>query len=64
VITDGLNPIAVLALLGGVLGGGAVALAYVAARVTGRQPLAKAALIVGAAGAGAAAAGAAGGSST
>jgi hypothetical protein len=51
-ITDGLNPMAVLALVGGVLGVGAVAVAYVFARVTGRQALAKAALIVGAAGAG------------
>jgi hypothetical protein len=52
-VTDGLNPIAVLALVGGVLGGGAVAVAYVFARITGRRPLAKAALIVGAVGAGA-----------
>ena len=52
-ITDGLNPIAVLALVGGVLGGGAMAVTYAFARVTGRQTLAKAALIVGAAGAGA-----------
>jgi hypothetical protein len=52
-VTDGLNPIAVLALVGGVLGGGALVVAYVVARITGRQPLAKAALIVGAAGAGA-----------
>ncbi len=51
-VTDGLNPFAVLAFLGAVLGGGALAVAYVVARITGRAPLAKAALVVGAVGAG------------
>jgi len=52
-VTDGLNPFTVLAFLGAVLGGGALAVAYVVARTTGRGPLAKAALLVGAVGAGA-----------
>lgn len=52
-ITDGLNPFAVLAFLGAVLGGGALVVAYVLARVAGRAPLAKLTLIVGGAGAGA-----------
>lgn len=52
-VTDGLNPFAVLALLGAVLGGGALVVAYVLARITGRRPLAKAALVVGVVGAGA-----------
>jgi hypothetical protein len=52
-VTDGLNPFTVLAFLGGVLGAVALAAAYVFARITGRQPLAKTALIVGAVGAGA-----------
>lgn len=51
--TDGLNPFAVLAFLGAVLGAGAVAIAYVLARVTGRAPLAKWTLMMGGAGAGA-----------
>jgi len=52
-ITDGLNPFAVLAFIGAVLGTGALAVAYVLARVAGRAPLAKLTLIVGGAGAGA-----------
>jgi len=52
-VTDGLNPFTVLAFLGGILGTGGLAVAYLFARITGRQPLAKAALIVGAVGAGA-----------
>ncbi len=51
--TDGLNPFTLLGFLGAVLGGGALAVGYVFARITGRQPLAKAALVVGAVGAGA-----------
>lgn len=51
-VTDGLNPFTVLAFLGGVLGGGALAVAYVFARITGRAPLAKAMLVVGGVGAG------------
>ncbi len=52
-VTDGLNPLTVLAFLGGVLGGGALALAYAFARITGRQPLAKATLVVAGVGVGA-----------
>ena len=50
--TDGLSPFTVLAFLGGVLVAVVLAVGYVLARITGRQPLAKAALVVGAAGAG------------
>jgi hypothetical protein len=52
-VTDGLNPFTVLAFLGAVLSGGALAVAYGFARMTARQPLAKAVLVVGAVGAGA-----------
>ena len=52
-VTDGLNPIALLAFLGAVLGGAALLVTYVVARITGRAPLAKGALIVGGIGAGA-----------
>ena len=52
-VTDGLNPVAVLAFVGTVLCGGALAVAYVVALITGRTSLAKAALVVAAAGAGA-----------
>ncbi len=52
-VTDGLNPVAVLAFVGAVLCGGALAVAYVVALITGRTSLAKAALVVAAAGAGA-----------
>ena len=52
-VTDGLNPFTVLAFLGAVLGGGALAVAYIFARITGRAPLAKAVLVVGGVGAGA-----------
>jgi hypothetical protein len=52
-ITDGLNPFALLGFLGAILGAGALALAYVVARITGRAPLAKGALVLGAIGAGA-----------
>jgi hypothetical protein len=52
-VTDGLSPFTVLAFLGGVLAAVVLAVAYVLARITGRQPLAKAALVVGAFGAGA-----------
>jgi hypothetical protein len=52
-VTDGLNPFAVLAFLGGVLVFVVLAVGYVLARITRRQPLAKAALVVGAVGAGA-----------
>lgn len=52
-VTDGLNPFTLLAFVGGVLGCGAVAAAYAFARITGRLPLAKTALIVGGAGVGA-----------
>jgi Kef-type K+ transport system membrane component KefB len=52
-VTDGLSPFTVLAFLGGVLAVVVLAVAYVLARITGRQPLAKAALMVGAVGAGA-----------
>jgi len=52
-VTDGLNPFTVLGFLGAVVGGGAIAAAYVAARIAGRAPLAKLALIVGGVGAGA-----------
>lgn len=52
-ITDGLNPFALLGFLGAVLGGGALAVAYVLARVAGRAPLAKGVLLVGGIGAGA-----------
>lgn len=50
-VTDGLNPFALLCFLGAVLGGGALAIAYVLARITGRGPLAKIALTVGGIGA-------------
>jgi len=49
-VTDGLNPFTLLGFVGAVLGGGALVAAYVVARITGRQPLAKVVLIVGAAG--------------
>jgi hypothetical protein len=52
-VTDGLNPFALLGFLGAVLGGGALAVAYVVARVAGRTPLAKGVLLVGGVGAGA-----------
>jgi hypothetical protein len=52
-ITDGLNPFALLGFLGAVLGGGAFAVAYVLARVAGRAALAKRVLLVGGIGAGA-----------
>ena len=52
-VTDGLNPFALLAFLGGILAAGTLAVTYVVARIAGRQPLAKLSLIVGAAGAGA-----------
>jgi hypothetical protein len=52
-VTDGLNPFTLLAFLGAVVGGGAIAAAYVGALIAGRQPLAKLALIVGGVGAGA-----------
>jgi hypothetical protein len=52
-VTDGLNPFTVLSFLGAVLGGGAIVAAYAVARIAGRQPLAKASLVVGAVGAGA-----------
>ena len=52
-VTDGLNPFTLLSFLGAVVGGGAIAAAYVVARIAGRPPLAKAALVVGAIGAGA-----------
>ena len=52
-VTDGLNPLAVLTFLGAVLGAGALAVAYLLARITGRAPLAKLALILGGVGAGA-----------
>ena len=51
-VTDGLNPFTLLLFVGAVLGGGALLAAYVFARVTGRQTLAKAALILGAGGVG------------
>lgn len=51
-ITDGLNPFTLLLLVGAVLGGGALLATYVFARVTGRQPLAKAVLFLGAGGVG------------
>ena len=50
-VTDGLSPFTVLAFLGGVLAAVVLAVAYVLARITGRQPLAKPALMVGAVGA-------------
>src|SRR5882762_994189 len=52
-ITDGLNPFALLGFLGAVLGGGALAVAYLVARVAGRAPFAKRVLLVGGIGAGA-----------
>ena len=52
-VTDGLNPFALLGFLGAVLGGGALAVAYILARVAGRAPLAKGVLMVGGVGAGA-----------
>jgi len=52
-VTDGLNPVGVLAFVGAVLCGGALAVAYVVALITGRTSLAKAALVVAAVGAGA-----------
>jgi len=52
-VTDGLNPFALLGFLGAVVGGGAIAAAYVGARIAGKKPLAKLALIVGGVGAGA-----------
>jgi len=52
-VTDGLNPFALLAFLGAVLGGGALLVTYVVARITRRAPLAKGALILGGIGAGA-----------
>lgn len=52
-VTDGLNPFTLLGFLGAVLGAGVLVAAYAFARITGRQPLAKLALILGAAGAGA-----------
>lgn len=51
-ITDGLNPLTLLLFVGAVLGGGALLATYVFARVTGRQPLAKAVLFLGAGGVG------------
>jgi hypothetical protein len=50
-VTDGLNPFALLGFLGAVVGGGAIAAAYVGARIAGKAPLAKLALIVGGVGA-------------
>jgi len=50
-VTDGLNPFTLLGFLGAVLGGGAIAAAYVGARIARKAPLAKLALIVGGAGA-------------
>jgi len=52
-VTDGLNPFALLGFLGAVLGGGALAVAYLVARALGRGPLANRVLIVGGLGAGA-----------
>ena len=52
-VTDGLNAFTLLGFLGALLIGGALVAAYVFARITGRQPLARMASIVGAVGAGA-----------
>jgi hypothetical protein len=52
-VTDGLNPFALLAFVGAVLGGGALLVTYVVARITRRAALAKGALILGGIGAGA-----------
>jgi len=52
-VTDGLNPFALLAFLGAALGGGALVVTYVVARITRRAALAKGALILGGIGAGA-----------
>jgi len=52
-VTDGLTPFTLLGFLGAVVGGGAIAAAYVGARLAGKAPLAKLALIVGGVGAGA-----------
>jgi len=52
-VTDGLNPFALLGFLGAVLGGGALVVAYLVARVAGRGPLANRVLAVGGIGAGA-----------
>jgi hypothetical protein len=52
-VTDGLNPFALLGFLGAVLGGGALVVAYLVARVAGRAPLANRVLAVGGIGAGA-----------
>src|SRR5437773_1933706 len=52
-VTDGLNPFALLFFLGAVLGGGALAVAYLLARVAGRAALAKIVLTLGGVGAGA-----------
>jgi hypothetical protein len=51
-VTDGLNPFSLLVFLGAILGGGALVVAYVVARVAGRAPLAKIVLTVGGVGAG------------
>jgi len=50
-VTDGLSPLTLLCFLGAVLGGGALAIAYLLARITGRPPLAKIALTAGGIGA-------------
>jgi len=52
-VTDGLNPFALLGFLGAVLGGGALVVAYLVARVAGRGPLANRVLVAGGIGAGA-----------
>jgi hypothetical protein len=52
-VTDGLNPFTLLALLGAVLAGAGVTALYAFARITGRREVERAASIVGAAGAGA-----------
>lgn len=52
-VTDGLNPFALLGFLGAVLGGGALLVAYVVARLAGRAQFAKRVLLVGGIGAGA-----------
>jgi hypothetical protein len=51
-VTDGLNPFAVLAFLGAVLAAAALAAVYVFARITGRKEIQRAASILGGAGAG------------
>ena len=51
-VTDGLNPFALLAFIGAVLAGAGVAALYAFARITGRKEIERAASIVGGAGAG------------